>query len=154
MSVAIDDEIIGDEESDDTSTDSYLESNHFANHPPTVTVDEDGRYVCVIIPRQIKDAAVRIGMTPLLDSQSWEVSEGRTKKEEVREAMSLYEYELSSDDESSSSEGDSDSESIWVPNSAEEAAIDRELEELRSAEQHHYATQQLPLRYYENPIFR
>lgn len=60
------------------------------NYPPPMEVDEEGKYVCVIIPRQIKDAAVRLGMKPLLDDKRWEVSEGRTKKEEVNEALLMY----------------------------------------------------------------
>mmetsp|Transcript_13669 Transcript_13669/g.20478 ORF Transcript_13669/g.20478 Transcript_13669/m.20478 type:complete len:281 (-) Transcript_13669:112-954(-) len=125
--VAIDDEMIGEEKCDDASAHSYLESDYITNHPPPPgTLDEEGRHVCVIIPRQIKDAAVRIGMKPLLDSQSWEVSKGRTKKEEVNEAIALY--GLSSDDDSSSEAG-SDGGSVWKPNSAEEASNDHDLEE-------------------------
>jgi hypothetical protein len=125
--VAIDDEMIGEEECDDASAHSYLESDYITNHPPPPgTLDEEGRHVCVIIPRQIKDAAVRIGMKPLLDSQSWEVSEGRTKKEEVNEAIALYGLSL---DDDSSSEAGSDGGSVWKPNSAEEASNDHDLEE-------------------------
>eukprot|EP00985_Skeletonema_marinoi_P030809 scaffold34008_cov135-Skeletonema_marinoi.AAC.7 len=125
--VAIDDEMIGEEDYDDASAHSYLESDYITNHPPPPgTLDEEGRHVCVIIPRQIKDAAVRIGMKPLLDSQSWEVSEGRTKKEEVNEAIALYGLSL---DDDSSSEAGSDGGSVWKPNSAEEASNDHDLEE-------------------------
>jgi hypothetical protein len=147
QAVAIDDEIIDEESDDDASisSDNYLESNHFANQPPPlVTVDEEGRHVCVVIPRQIKDAAVRLGMKPLLDSQSWAASEGRTKKEEVNEALSSYDLSLddesssseessfsqSLDDESSSSEVGSDSESVRETHLAEMAAFSRMLEEL------------------------
>lgn len=125
--VAIDDEMIGEEECDDASAHSYLEFDYITNHPPPPgTLDEEGRHVCVIIPRQIKDAAVRIGMKPLLDSQSWEVSEGRTKKEEVNEAIALYGLSL---DDDSSSEAGSDGGSVWKPNSAEEASNYHDLEE-------------------------
>mmetsp|Transcript_27492 Transcript_27492/g.43246 ORF Transcript_27492/g.43246 Transcript_27492/m.43246 type:complete len:504 (+) Transcript_27492:31-1542(+) len=123
--IEIDDAIIG-EEIDDASARSYLESDYIINHPPPSRLDEDGRHMCVIIPRQIKDAAVRIGMKPLLDSKSWKVSEGRTMKEEVNEALSLY--GLSLDDESEL-EAHSDTESGWQPSNAEEAGSDSELEE-------------------------
>ena len=86
--------------------------NHLSNVPPPGAIDEEGKHVCVIIPRQIKDAAVRLGMKPLLDDQRWEVSEGRTKKEEVKEALLMY--GLSLDDENSMSEVDSDG-SVWQP---------------------------------------
>ena len=76
------------------------------NYPPPMKVDEEGKYVCVIIPRQIEDAAVRLGRKPLLDDRGWKVSEGRTKKEEVKEAISMY--ALSLDDENSMPEADSD----------------------------------------------
>jgi hypothetical protein len=124
----IDDEIIG-EESDNVSEQNYLQYDYITNHPPPPSpeLDEDGKHVCVIIPRQIKDAAVRLGMKPLLDSQSWEVSEGRTKKEEVNEALSMY--GLSPLDDDSSSEVGSDGESVWQPNSADEADSDSDSEE-------------------------
>mmetsp|Transcript_1740 Transcript_1740/g.3703 ORF Transcript_1740/g.3703 Transcript_1740/m.3703 type:complete len:529 (+) Transcript_1740:73-1659(+) len=126
-SVVIDDEMIGEEDYDAASAHSYLESDYITNHPPPPgTLDEEGRHVCVIVPRQIKDAAVRIGMKPLLDSQSWEVSEGRTKKEEVNEAIALYGLSL---DDDSSSEAGSDGGSVWKPNCAEEASNDHDLEE-------------------------
>eukprot|EP00984_Skeletonema_dohrnii_P025000 scaffold14144_cov91-Skeletonema_dohrnii-CCMP3373.AAC.14 len=113
--VAIDDEMIGEEECDDASAHSYLEFDYITNHPPPPgKLDEEDRHVCVIIPRQIKDAAVRIGMKPLLDSQSWEVSEGHTKKEEVNEAIALYGLSL---DDDSLSEAGSDGGSIWLSNS-------------------------------------
>ena len=141
--VKIDDEIIG-EESDNVSDQSYLQYDYITNHPPPPReLDEDGKYVCVIIPRQIKDAAVRLGMKPLLDDQRWEVSEGRTKKEEMSEALSLY--GLSLDDDSSSSlveiyrlrgvEVGSDGESVWQPNSADEADSDSDSEEWSSADE-------------------
>ncbi len=86
--------------------------NYMSNYPPPMEVDEEGKYVCVIIPRQIKDAAARLGMKPLHDDQRWELSEGRTKKEEVKEALLMY--GLSPDDENSMSEVDSDG-SVWQP---------------------------------------
>eukprot|EP00986_Skeletonema_menzelii_P021385 scaffold34354_cov148-Skeletonema_menzelii.AAC.1 len=134
----IDDEIIGEERRamrvlGKREKQSYLESDYIANHPPPLKLDEDGKHVCVIIPRQIKDAAVRIGMKPLLDSQSWEVSEGQTKKEEVNEALSLY--GLFSLDDDSSSEVGSDGESVWQPSSADEADSDDDSEELSTADE-------------------
>ena len=124
-----DEEIIG-EESDDVSEQRYLQNDYITNHPPPSPELEDGKYVCVIIPRQIKDAAVRLGMKPLLDDQSWEVSEGRTKKEEMSEALSLY--GLSLDDDSSSEVG-SDGESVWQPN--DETDSDSDSEEWISADE-------------------
>ena len=129
-----DDEIIGEEKIDNVSDQSYLQYDYITNHPPPPPeLDEDGRHVCVIISRQIKDAAVRMGMKPLLDSQSWEVSEGRTKKEEVNEALSMY--GLSPLDDDSSSEVGSDGESVWQPNSADEADSDSISEEWSSADE-------------------
>ena len=130
----IDDEIIG-EESNDVSEQSYLQYDYITNHPPPPPpeLDEDGKYVCVIIPRQIKDAAVRLGMKPLLDDQRWEVSEGRTKKEEMNEALSMY--GLSSLDDDSSSEVGSDGESVWQPNSADESDSDSGSEEWSSSDE-------------------
>lgn len=138
--VVVDDEIMGEESDGDASfsSDICLEFNHFANHdtPPPETLDEKGRHVCVVIPRQIRDAAVRLGMKPLLFGQSWdkgcfpmwEVSEGRTLKEELDKDVSLY--GLSSDDESASLEVGSDSESEYEPNDGEVAAINNMMEEL------------------------
>lgn len=122
--VQIDDKIIY-EESDDASARSNIEFDYITNHPPPSRLDEDGRHaICVIVPGQIKDAAIRIGMKPLLDSQSWEVSEGRTKKEEVSEALSLYGLSL---DEESELDAQSDGDSPWEPSTAEEADSDNEL---------------------------
>lgn len=105
-SLASSEDSIHSENSHDS--DRSFEFNHLSNYPPlSWTVDEEGKLVCVIIPRQIKDAAVRLGMKPLLDDQRWEVSEGRTKKEEVKEALLMY--GLSLDDESSMLEEDSES---------------------------------------------
>ncbi|KAL7453032.1 hypothetical protein ACHAWC_004726 [Mediolabrus comicus] len=105
-SLASSEDSIHSENSHDS--DSSFEFNHLSNYPPlSWTVDEEGKLVCVIIPRQIKDAAVRLGMKPLLDDQRWEVSEGRTKKEEVKEALLMY--GLSLDDESSMLDEDSES---------------------------------------------
>jgi hypothetical protein len=104
--------------------------NYMSNYPPPMEVDEEGKHVCVIIPRQIKDAAVRLGMKPLLDDQRWEVSEGRTKKEEVKEALLMY--DLSLDDESSMPFF-SDEESVWQPNDEEESS-ESESDEDESSE--------------------
>ena len=128
----IDDEIIGDE-SDDVSEQSYLQYDYITNHPPpSPELDEDGKYVCVIIPRQIKDAAVRLGMKPLLDDQRWEVSEGRTRKEEVNEALSMY--GLSLDDDCISEVGNI-GESVLQLNSADQAESDSDSEEWSSADE-------------------
>lgn len=122
--IQIDDEIIR-EESDDASARSSLEFDYITNHPPPSRLGDDGRLVCVIIPGQIKDASIRLGMKPLLDSQSWEVSLGRTKKEEVSEALSLYELSL---DDVDDVEDDSGSESPWQPSTDEQADSDHDFE--------------------------
>jgi hypothetical protein len=94
------------------------------NCPPPMKVDEEGKYVCVIIPRQIEDAAVRLGMKPLLDDKRWEVSEGRTEKEEVNEALLMYGSSL--DDERSVSEAGSDS--LMAVDSDETGEVDPSAE--------------------------
>jgi hypothetical protein len=93
--------------SEESISEKSFAFNYMSNYPPPMEVDEEGKHVCVIIPRHIKDAAVRLGMKPLLDDQRWEVSEGRTKKEEVKEALLMY--DLSLDDESSMLDEDSES---------------------------------------------
>jgi hypothetical protein len=124
--VAIEDWIFF-EENDDSSTfsedsEEAIKFNYFANHPPPpVAVDEEGRHVCVVIPRQIEDAAVRLGMKPLLFGQNWSngnipmwtVSEGRTLEEEVEEAKLMY--DSSSDEDSVDEAGlgeENDDESV------------------------------------------
>ena len=96
----IDDNI---DEEDDHSNDYEVD---FSNQPPPpVNFDEEGKQLCVIIPRQIKDAAVRIGMKPLLDDHGWEAGEGRSRDEEEEEARLMY-HESSSEDDSSDEESD------------------------------------------------
>ena len=56
------DDGINYEESDDASAQSNLEFDYITNHPPPSRLDEDGKHICTIIPRQIKDAAIRLGM--------------------------------------------------------------------------------------------
>ena len=107
----LDDDI---DEEDDHSSHSSEQSHDcgvdYSNQPPPpVHFDEEGKQLCVIIPRQIKDAAVRIGMKPLLDDHGWEVGEGRSRDEEEEEAMLMY-HESSSEDDSSDEESDDDAE--------------------------------------------
>ena len=90
--------------------------------PPPETLDEEGKQLCVIIPRQIKEAAVRIGMKPLLDSQSWEAAEGKSVDEEVKEARMMY-HESSSEDDSSDEESDDEEEEEMKSNIDEDADI-------------------------------
>jgi len=101
----IDDTInVEDDRSSDSSCSGQSREVDYSNlpPPPSETLDEAGEQLCVIIPRQIKDAAVRIGMKPLLDSRSWEAGEGRSMEEEIEEARLMY---------ASSSDSDSDEES-------------------------------------------
>lgn len=120
----VDDDTIGEEDEDNSSLSSEQSKEvevevDYSNQPPppreTVHEDEEGKQLCVIIPRQIKDAAVRIGMKPLLDDQGWEAGEDRTKHEEVEEAIIMYksssEDEESLDESSSEDEESSDEES-------------------------------------------
>ena len=101
-----------DEEDDDGSRSSEQSNDYEVDYskvppPPPKTLDEEGKQLCVIIPRQIKDAAARIGMKPLLDSQSWQAGEGRSRHEEVEEARLMY-YTSSSEDDSSDEDCDDD----------------------------------------------
>eukprot|EP00985_Skeletonema_marinoi_P032339 scaffold39111_cov126-Skeletonema_marinoi.AAC.5 len=75
--------IIEDDRSSDSSWQSHEVDYSNLPPPPSETLDEAGEQLCVIIPRQIKDAAVRIGMKPILDSRSWEAGEGRSRDEEI-----------------------------------------------------------------------
>lgn len=71
MRVSIADDIICDESGHSSTSSDCIPFGYIANHPPLPgTVVEDGKHVCVIIPRQIKDAAARLGMKSLLDSHS------------------------------------------------------------------------------------
>ena len=117
------------DEEDDHSSHSSEQGNDYEvdysnqSPPPPETFDEEGKLLCVIVPRQIKDAAVRIGMKPLLDSQSWEAGEGRSRHEEVEEARLMF-HASSSEDDSSDEESDDDADDENDTGEAADSNID------------------------------
>ena len=82
----------------------WYSNNYFANHCPPFQTDADGKVKCVIIPRQIKEAAMRNGMKPPIGQglfgNEWAPSEYKTieeyherTEEEVQEAIAQYELD-------------------------------------------------------------
>ena len=75
-----------------------LEHDYYQKMCPPFLSDENGKIICVIIPRQIQDAASRIGLKPVygytsihpISSVFYESGEGRTREQENDEAMSQY----------------------------------------------------------------
>ena len=57
---------ISDYSDDDEDEEDTDVGNYFATRSPPHREDEDGKLKCVIIARQIEDAAVKLGMKPVL----------------------------------------------------------------------------------------
>ena len=77
--------------------------SYYANHCPPLQTDRGGKINYIIIPRLIKNAAVRMGMKPLLGcvdfSMIWATSNDEERDKEVEEAMDQYYLEEESEPE-------------------------------------------------------
>lgn len=74
-------------------------NNYYTEYCPPRKWEDDGKIECVIIPRQIKDAAVRVGMRPLVGyakfGAHWAPRNENSKQEEVKEAIARYDVDTS-----------------------------------------------------------
>ncbi|KAL9183364.1 hypothetical protein ACHAXT_005151 [Thalassiosira profunda] len=68
--------------------------NYYTNYQPPFQEDEDGKVECVIVPRQIEEAAVKLGMRKVLgfndDFDHWAASSEDLLDEERDEARGRY----------------------------------------------------------------
>ena len=101
---------------------------------PPFHSNEDGKIVCVIIPRQIQDAASRCGLKRVYGHNCegyhfFEPGAGQTQEEERDDAMSQYYVE--DDDYESSDSSDSDKSSgSYESSNSNESNGDEESEDL------------------------
>ena len=79
---------------DEEGARAFLGENYYANYCPPLQTDSVGRINYIIIPRFIKNAAVRMGMKPLLGfgefGYHWTTSNDKEKEKEVEEEMDRY----------------------------------------------------------------
>ncbi|KAL7487580.1 hypothetical protein ACHAW6_013166 [Cyclotella cf. meneghiniana] len=82
--------------------------NYYTSYCPPYHLDDEGNLQCVILPRQIKDAAKKYGMRPLLGfgefGAEWAAHSDISKTREIIDSIEQYYDDEGSDYESSSSD--------------------------------------------------
>ena len=111
-----------------------LEPDYYQKMCPPFHSNEDGKIVCVIIPRQIQDAASRCGLKRVYGHSCegyhfFEPGAGQTQEEERDDAMSQY-YVEDDDYESSDSSDSDESSGSYESSNSNDSNGDEESEDL------------------------
>ena len=90
--------------------------NYYANYCPPLKTDSDGKINYIIIPRLIKNAALRMGMIPLTGfgqfGRPWAPINDEERHEEIEEEMDRYYLEEEESEPEPEPEPESDESSV------------------------------------------